>query len=210
MVDNADLSPEKGSRTLSRLYPGHGHRKTSGRPSTSDGVKPKDEKRDSKESKESKEKSPRDPAVLRKRTSSVVEPPPRSVATLKAGQSFLEQIGSPDHNGWMRKKSDRYNTWKSRYFVLKGSHLYWLRSNSTAVCRLVSSWAYTDSRAIVGNQDKGLYQHRGVQVDHGREGGSWTLWFQDDPRERQDALLQFRRTECDTGVDEGAHEGDDR
>lgn len=54
-------------------------------------------------------------------------------ATLKAGQSILQQIGQADHNGWMRKKGDRYNTWKSRYFVLKGPHLYWLRSNSASV-----------------------------------------------------------------------------
>lgn len=54
-------------------------------------------------------------------------------ATLKAGKSILEQIGTSDHNGWMRKKGDHYNTWKLRYFVLKGSHLYCLRSNSPTV-----------------------------------------------------------------------------
>jgi hypothetical protein len=52
---------------------------------------------------------------------------------LKAGQSILEQIGTPDHNGWMRKKGERYNSWKMRYFVLKGPHMYCLRSNSKAV-----------------------------------------------------------------------------
>lgn len=103
--------------------------------------------------------SPRDPALLRKRTPSmsanigaavaaaaaVGEPRGALVAAsvngigpgagpnLKAGQSILEQIGTPDHNGWMRKKGDRYNAWKLRYFVLKGPHLYWLRSNSKSV-----------------------------------------------------------------------------
>ena len=47
---------------------------------------------------------------------------------LKAGQSVLEQIGQPDHNGWMMKKGERYNTWKNRFFYLKGPHLYYLRS----------------------------------------------------------------------------------
>ncbi len=92
--------------------------------------------------------SPRDPALLRKRTGSMSastagEPRGALVAAsvmanvagpnLKAGQSILEQIGTPEHNGWMRKKGDRYNAWKLRYFVLKGPHLYWLRSNSKSV-----------------------------------------------------------------------------
>ena len=53
--------------------------------------------------------------------------------SLKPGKSILEQIGTPDHNGWMRKKGDHYNTWKLRYFVLKGPHLYCLRSNNASV-----------------------------------------------------------------------------
>lgn len=91
----------------------------------------------------------KDHATLRKRTSSAPQPPPlapgsSSAATavppgtqevngIKQGQSILEQIGEPDHEGWMRKRGDRYNTWKLRYFVLKGPHLYCLRSNSKAV-----------------------------------------------------------------------------
>jgi hypothetical protein len=83
----------------------------------------------------------RDSAVLRKRTMSAGDVPKfaggegsgTGTGKLKAGQSILEQIGAPDHNGWMRKKGERYNSWKMRYFVLKGSHLYCLRSNSKAV-----------------------------------------------------------------------------
>ncbi|MBW0525547.1 hypothetical protein O181_065262 [Austropuccinia psidii MF-1] len=29
----------------------------------------------------------------------------------------LEQIGHPDHIGWMKKKDDKYFTWKLRYFI---------------------------------------------------------------------------------------------
>ena len=85
----------------------------------------------------------RDPHLLRKRTSSAAEHPARSPPAtskvaggpnIKPGQSILEQIGTPDHNGWLRKKGDRYNTWKQRYFVLKGPHLYWLRSENKSVC----------------------------------------------------------------------------
>jgi len=52
---------------------------------------------------------------------------------LKPGQSILDQIGEPDHVGWMRKRGDRYNSWKNRYFVLKGPHMYCLKSDSKAV-----------------------------------------------------------------------------
>src|SRR5579863_6355527 len=41
-------------------------------------------------------------------------------------QGILSQIGRPDHEGWMRKKGGLYNTWKKRYIVLKGPHLYWI------------------------------------------------------------------------------------
>lgn len=42
-----------------------------------------------------------------------------------ATAAALKQIGTPDHSGYMKKKGDRYG-WKSRYFVLKGPHLYYL------------------------------------------------------------------------------------
>ncbi|KDN34981.1 hypothetical protein RSAG8_11987, partial [Rhizoctonia solani AG-8 WAC10335] len=47
-----------------------------------------------------------------------------------ASARALDQIGEPDYSGWMRKKGDRYNSWKLRYFVLKGPHLYYLRSRT--------------------------------------------------------------------------------
>jgi len=49
---------------------------------------------------------------------------------LKPGERAVDQIGEPDYSGWMRKKGDRYNSWKLRYFVLKGPHLYYLRSRT--------------------------------------------------------------------------------
>jgi hypothetical protein len=54
---------------------------------------------------------------------------------MRPGQSALSQIGKPDHAGWLKKKGEKYNSWKLRYLVLKGPHLYYLRSNS----RLVSA-----------------------------------------------------------------------
>ena len=52
---------------------------------------------------------------------------------VKPGQSILDQIGEADHVGWMRKRGDRYNSWKNRYFVFKGPHMYCLKSDSKAV-----------------------------------------------------------------------------
>ncbi|KAM0751536.1 hypothetical protein T439DRAFT_212506 [Meredithblackwellia eburnea MCA 4105] len=44
--------------------------------------------------------------------------------------NLLEKIGTPDYSGWMRKKGEKYSTWKQRFFVLKGIHLYYLKSES--------------------------------------------------------------------------------
>ncbi|KAI0071841.1 hypothetical protein K474DRAFT_1629965 [Panus rudis PR-1116 ss-1] len=133
--------PEKHSHTLSTFsrIRHAGEKRISSRPSTSDGTRPKD-----KSGSIGGERigSPKEQALLRKRTASTTadKPRPGSVAVsssfggvgleLKPGQSVIEQVGTPDHNGWMRKKGDRYNTWKLRYFILKGPHLYILKSDS--------------------------------------------------------------------------------
>ncbi|KAG9127426.1 polar growth protein [Ceratobasidium sp. 392] len=54
----------------------------------------------------------------------------QTVPGFKPGERAVDQIGEPDYSGWMRKKGDRYNSWKLRYFVLKGPHLYYLRSRT--------------------------------------------------------------------------------
>lgn len=111
----------------------------------------------------------KDHTMLRKRTLSkpdgviapVEDTSNGSVGPIKQGQNILEQIGEPDHTGWMRKKGDRYNTWKLRYFILKGPHLYCLRSNNKSVsksssgCSAVLMWRLCGT----GNADQGLYTH---------------------------------------------------
>jgi hypothetical protein len=81
---------------------------------------------------------PSSPGRLRKR--SIGDSP--SNVELKAGQSILVQIGTPDHAGFMRKKGERYNNWRHRYFVLKGVYLYCLRSDSEKVSEtlLLGGW----------------------------------------------------------------------
>jgi hypothetical protein len=144
-VDHDTPSEKHSTLNLSRLY-GGGNRKTSARPSTSDvsvaassrELKDRKEKEIEKKPKykgtETKdEKEPPSPTVLRKRISVNDDVATRGMQALKPGQSVLEQIGEPDHKGWMRKKGDRYNSWKSRYFVLKGPHLYILKSDDKSV-----------------------------------------------------------------------------
>lgn len=138
-ISEGEAPNEKSSPlSLSRLY-GGGHKK-SARPATADpAAKGPAEGKEGSVSRDAKARE-HDPQLLRKRTSSTPngEGAGRAngggaVGALRPGQSILEQIGEPDHNGWMRKKGDRYNSWKLRYFVLKGPHLYWLRSNSKVV-----------------------------------------------------------------------------
>lgn len=141
-------SPDRNP--LARLYhsTSGSNRKTSTRSSQGDShftLYTKDDKkrtkRDSKDSSGST-KDKKDPSLLRKRTPTTPEFPHRASPdsnALKSGQTILTQIGTPDHNGWMRKKGDHYGSWKNRYFVLKGPHLYWLKSNAQTVgCRVAS------------------------------------------------------------------------
>lgn len=65
---------------------------------------------------------PASPEQVRK-TSSTALP-----GTAKA----LKQIGTPDYSGYLKKKGDRYGSWKTRYFVLKGSHLYFMKSETVS------------------------------------------------------------------------------
>ncbi|KAF8870829.1 kinase-like domain-containing protein [Infundibulicybe gibba] len=45
-----------------------------------------------------------------------------------------QQIGTPDYQGWLRKlDNNSEECWKARFFVLKNSHLYYLRSDSPKV-----------------------------------------------------------------------------
>ena len=133
-------SPDRSNPlSLSRLYHSSSNRKSSTRSADSHAAllakeDKKRAKRESKDSSGSKEK--KDPSLLRKRTPTTTDSPLRTSpesGTLKSGQNILAQIGTPDHNGWMRKKGEHYNTWKNRYFVLKGPHLYWLKSNAQSV-----------------------------------------------------------------------------
>ncbi|KAK0443914.1 uncharacterized protein EV420DRAFT_1575367 [Desarmillaria tabescens] len=180
---SGDDTSEKGSSFhLPRLYSTSGRKtSSSGRPSTPGTPKrgSKEEKdglrdgtaqrKDSKEAKEGRTEH----ATLRKRTSSYPGSQPVSpelpksesnVGQLKPGQSILEQIGEPDHTGWMRKRGDRYNSWKLRYFVLKGPHLYCLRSDSPSETKIKGYINIIGYRVTVDeNVNPGKY---GFRIEH--------------------------------------------
>ncbi|GAN10492.1 conserved hypothetical protein [Mucor ambiguus] len=43
-------------------------------------------------------------------------------------QSTTEAFQAPEHEGWLHKQSDKYKTWNKRWFVLKGSNLFYFKS----------------------------------------------------------------------------------
>ncbi|KIP10364.1 hypothetical protein PHLGIDRAFT_125572 [Phlebiopsis gigantea 11061_1 CR5-6] len=156
-------------------------RKHSSRPSTSDGVAIREKERvllepeperdfKPRPSPSLRERSPKDSAVLRKRTSSTSDaavrspsmvPPAAGAPLMRPGRSVLEQIGTSDHNGWMRKKNDQFNSWRMRYFVLKGPHLYILKSNDRAETKIKGYINIVGYRVVADeNIDPGRYGFR--------------------------------------------------
>jgi hypothetical protein len=43
------------------------------------------------------------------------------------GQPSNENV-LPDIEGWLHKQGDKYKTWNKRWFVLKGSNLFYFKS----------------------------------------------------------------------------------
>jgi hypothetical protein len=63
-----------------------------------------------------------------------VDPTPKAMLREKEDMvkdgNLMDKIGRADHSGWMKKKGEKYNTWKMRFFVLKGVYLYYLKSEA--------------------------------------------------------------------------------
>ncbi|EEB06406.1 boi family protein [Schizosaccharomyces japonicus yFS275] len=55
---------------------------------------------------------------------------PTGISEGLANVPATEAIKTADCHGWMRKRSDRYGVWKTRYFVLKGTRLSYYHSLS--------------------------------------------------------------------------------
>ncbi|KAG9317765.1 hypothetical protein JVU11DRAFT_1983 [Chiua virens] len=169
-----ESSPTEKTSTLglSRLY---SSRKNSGRPSTSDGstlsafrngmrsASENDAKRGEVERGRSLDKSRDQEKATPKSAGTPQEgrAGSRGPNALKPGKSIVEQIGHPDHQGWMRKKGDHYNSWKLRYFIIKGPHLYILRSNSRTETKIKGYVNIVGYKVVADeNIDPGRYGFR--------------------------------------------------
>lgn len=54
-----------------------------------------------------------------------------SVASVEAtglSRSSSSAFKAPEHEGWLHKQGDKYKTWNKRWFVLKGSNLFYFKS----------------------------------------------------------------------------------
>lgn len=120
-----DSATPRPSRSLSRLYLTGGSN-TPKKPRTTSGSTPASEV-----ALASQPESPSAPKELSPASpNSQIQQNANEPMEFKQNTSVLEQIGTPDREGWMRKKGEHYNTWKLRYFVLQGPHLYYLRSKT--------------------------------------------------------------------------------
>jgi hypothetical protein len=64
-----------------------------------------------------------------------------NVEYVDENDEVLKSIGIPDYEGWLKKQGDKYKTWKNRFCILKGSNLYYLKSDKVKIisfCILVS------------------------------------------------------------------------
>ncbi|KAF5322385.1 hypothetical protein D9619_000742 [Psilocybe cf. subviscida] len=176
-----DAAPERTSKfSLPRLH-GPSLRKVSSSSrhalSTSPSASPKDVTHTISRLSDKDSDTKKEHSTLRKRTVSTPGTSSANASTVvasevngasgpnfKEGQNILEQIGEPDFAGWMRKKGDRYNTWKSRYFILKGPHLYWMKGDAKAETRIKGYIHIIGYKVTVDeNVDPGRY---GFRIDH--------------------------------------------
>ncbi|KIJ95518.1 hypothetical protein K443DRAFT_682969 [Laccaria amethystina LaAM-08-1] len=87
----------------------------------------------------------------------------KSSIVVQQGRPILTQIGEPDHIGWMYKKRDGGNSWKPHHFVLKGQHLFWLKSDSNMETHLEGFVAIVGYKVTM---DETLYPGRyGFRID---------------------------------------------
>ncbi|KAG1805186.1 uncharacterized protein BJ212DRAFT_1570918 [Suillus subaureus] len=171
LINNESPMDKCSSLNLSQLYSGS---KSSSRPLTldrslsstlcnpsrSDSL---DEKRKSREKGKTFEKlkgKDADSQTLKEKSPTSQS---RGPITFKPGKNIIDRIGTPDHRGWMRKKGDHENAWKVRYFVIKGPHLYILRSDNKTEVKIKSYINIVGYKVIVESVDPGRYGFR-IQI----------------------------------------------
>ena len=93
--------------------------------------------------------------------------PDRKISGPVSTAAALKQIGTPDHSGHLKKKGETIG-WKTRYFVLKGAHLYYLKSEDVS-CQS-STQADSKEDRIKGHIDLKGYR---VIVDENANPGNY-------------------------------------
>jgi hypothetical protein len=76
-------------------------------------------------------KTPMSPPAIKEEDEDDGSPP--TAKSVAKSSDPLKKIGEPDHKGWLRKKAEQFNTWKLRYLVLKGTFLYYLKSDAVSL-----------------------------------------------------------------------------
>lgn len=103
--------------------------------------------------------------------------------------NLLEKIGSADYSGWLRKKGEKYNTWKQRYFILKGIHLYYLKTeNVSFLIHFVISNTHVYT-GIIGTKDQGIHQPERLPCPSRSKYPCWRIRIQNRTRGRKNTLL---------------------
>jgi hypothetical protein len=156
--------------SLPQLYRGKGINNNSTTSSFAVNVEVSHQKEDNREQRESnddpsssKEKVPTRPRKHVSPSVNTSSSPNTEADKSTTIQGVLVRLGTPDHQGWMLKQGRRVDVWKNRYFVLKDSYLYWLKSDSLLVRVAPAGW-WGKRRLIVsdpiGDKGQGIYQCR--------------------------------------------------
>lgn len=106
-------------------------------------------------------------------------------------RTALERIGTPDHMGWMRKKGEKYPTWKLRYFILKGPNLYYLKAQNEI--RIKGLIKLTGFKVLM---DADVHPGRyGFRIIH--DNGSTHLFSADDSKLLRDWMKAMMKATID-------------
>ncbi|GBC09790.1 hypothetical protein RclHR1_09100003 [Rhizophagus clarus] len=87
---------------------------------------------------------------------------------INTNNEVLKNIGIPDHDGWLKKQGDKYRNWKNRFCILKGTTLYYLKSDKALQNSKIKGQINLTGYKII--PDENVYQGKyGFKLLHGTE-----------------------------------------
>ncbi|RIA79537.1 hypothetical protein C1645_794147 [Glomus cerebriforme] len=91
-----------------------------------------------------------------------------NVDYINENNEVLKKIGKPDHEGWLKKQGDKYKTFKNRYCILKGTNLYYLKSDKSLQKSRIKGQIDLNGYKIIS--DENVYQGKyGFKLVHDTE-----------------------------------------